>query len=372
MDLYNKYRPAKIEDMINTSPAINGIKKAVKNKNIAHVMVFYGPRGLGKTTLGMMMPYIVNCQSLDKAIPCLECDNCKTVSQSKSSVLYEYNLSSSRGIDTVREIEDIMYDQSLLGLNKVFLLNEAEKLTTTAQDAFKDPLEKVPEDTYFILTTNNLSGLSEYILDRCVHKYKFSPPSFDTLVELLDSIAKKEDIKISHKDIIKLIKNTDGRYPRAVIQSLQYYKDNGMGTIGLEDSEFKPDSPVGKLIGALFFKPIISKAGGLVPKDILPYITMIAKGESDVSGGVETIRRILINYSTKLMTDDTSRSKLSEQKLKDLLFITYPLINEILLPPLTPSLEEADMTNRMHTLVSAMRYAKGHDEKTVLWKWSKK
>jgi len=103
-----------------------------------------------------MMPFIVNCQNLKKNIPCMECDNCKTIEQSPSTVLFNYNMSSSRGIDTIRGIEDSIHQQSLIGLNKVFLLNEAEALTPDAQKAFKDPLEMIPDDTYIVITTNNI------------------------------------------------------------------------------------------------------------------------------------------------------------------------------------------------------------------------
>ena len=65
-----------------------------------------------------------------------------------------------------------------IGGKKVILISNAESLTINAANALLKILEEPPENSYLILTTQNISSLLPTIISRCV-MFKTPTPSAD-------------------------------------------------------------------------------------------------------------------------------------------------------------------------------------------------
>ncbi len=58
----------------------------------------------------------------------MECENCKLILENPGAGYQIINMSSSRGIDVVRDIVPALEETDPFRLNKVFILEEAEQI----------------------------------------------------------------------------------------------------------------------------------------------------------------------------------------------------------------------------------------------------
>ena len=53
--LYRKYRPKNFNDVVGQKYVIETLKNSIQNKKISHAYMFFGPRGIGKTTIAKIL-----------------------------------------------------------------------------------------------------------------------------------------------------------------------------------------------------------------------------------------------------------------------------------------------------------------------------
>ena len=89
----------------------------------------------------------------------------------------ESNASDDRGIDFVRsELKTAMRSKGLGVSRKVILLDEADGLTSAAQDAMRQLIEKYSKNALIIMTCNEIEKIRPAIRSRC-KIYRFKPVS---------------------------------------------------------------------------------------------------------------------------------------------------------------------------------------------------
>ena len=167
MELYKKHRPYKLDEVVGQSVTVQALSAAVKEGNLPHAMLFSGPSGVGKTTLARIL-------SSDLDIP--------------SRNVEEYNSSSDRGIDAIRNIIDKISLPPLGSGRRFVIIDEAHGLTSQAQDALLKILEECPDHTYIALLTTDDSKLKRAIKTRCTH-YKLKAIGESEIESHLHTIA---------------------------------------------------------------------------------------------------------------------------------------------------------------------------------------
>ena len=75
--LYRKYRPKCFDDVVGQDFVIKTLKNSIKNDKISHAYMFFGPRGIGKTTIAKILSRTVNCLNPNDGNPCEKCENCE-------------------------------------------------------------------------------------------------------------------------------------------------------------------------------------------------------------------------------------------------------------------------------------------------------
>ncbi len=209
MELWTeKYRPKTFDKVVGQKKIVEEVRAMVESRDIPH-MLFYGPAGVGKTT----MAYIV-CREL--------------FGENFKSNTLELNASDERGIQVIREkVKSFAKIQPLGADFKVIFLDEADYLTADAQASLRRIMEMYHKTTRFILCCNYINKIINPIQSRC-KCYRF--------LSLVDS-----DIRILASGIAPtlncdgIIKSSKGDL-RKVINDLQ-----GMsygGEVSSEENEF--------------------------------------------------------------------------------------------------------------------------------------
>src|SRR5207247_2281091 len=112
-------------------------------------------------------------------------------------------------------------------LIKIVILDEADKMTSEAQTALREMIEKGSEITRFIIICNYLSQIIEPIQSRCV-VFRFTRLPKEDVVDYLRMICEKEKVKFEEKALAQIYDTTGGdmRHSINIVQAA-----GGMGAV---------------------------------------------------------------------------------------------------------------------------------------------
>ena len=138
---------------------------------LSHAYIIEGKRGSGKHTVATLTAAALACEEKKNAelpLPCMNCPSCRKILQGLSpDVIKVSSLEKATiGVDTIRFLkEDVSLVPNDLE-NKVYIIEEADKMTDQAQNAFLLTLEEPPSYVVFFLLCENSEKLLETIKSR--------------------------------------------------------------------------------------------------------------------------------------------------------------------------------------------------------------
>jgi replication factor C small subunit len=172
-----KYRPRSLDEMVDQKEIVERLKGLVNNKNIPHC-IFAGPPGSGKTTASL----------------CLAHD---LYGGRYREYLMELNASDERGINVVRETVKTFARTKSIGEIpfRILVLDEADNMTSDAQQALRRTMERFTTTCRFILICNYSGKIIEPIQSRCA-PFRFTPLAKEDQNFYLRHIAQKEKVEV--------------------------------------------------------------------------------------------------------------------------------------------------------------------------------
>jgi replication factor C small subunit len=213
-----KYRPEKLDEVIDQKEIIRGLKNLIKNPEEIPHLLFAGPAGVGKTTTAL-------------------CVAKGLLGEEWQRDTLELNASDERGIKMVRErVKEFAAVMKLTTGNKednrpfrIIILDEADEMTPEAQTALRRIIEDSSRTTRFIFICNYLSQIIEPIQSRCV-VFRFTRLANEDIVDHLKVICQKEGVKYDDKALTQIYAATSGdlRHSINILQAAA-----GMGSVSL-------------------------------------------------------------------------------------------------------------------------------------------
>ena len=196
--LYRKWRPLIFDDVIGQEHVTETLKNQVKNDRLSHAYLFIGSRGTGKTTCARILARAVNCEHPVDGNPCGACAACRGILDGTILDVVELDAASNNGVDNVRALREEAVFSPTSVKKRVYIIDEVHMLSTSAFNALLKILEEPPAHLMFILATTELQKVPATILSRC-QRHSFRRIDTETLTAYLESIAGKEQFRLSHE-----------------------------------------------------------------------------------------------------------------------------------------------------------------------------
>ena len=161
---------AGFDDIIGHEQIIEHLQNAIELKKVSHAYIIYGEKGAGKMLIADAFALTLQCEKQER-IPCLKCHSCKqALSGNHPDIIHVSH--EKPGTISVEEIRTQLNNDILIkpysSPKKIYIIDEADKLTVQAQNALLKTIEEPPEYGVVILITNNADALLPTILSRCV------------------------------------------------------------------------------------------------------------------------------------------------------------------------------------------------------------
>ena len=146
---------------------------ALKSNRVSHAYLFYGPPGVGKRTAGLAFARVLLCSGGgDDA--CEVCDDC---TRSKQGLHPDLHLIRPDGASIkIRQLKEACNGAVFTSFGEgrqVFLVEQAERMTTEAANSFLKTLEEPVAGVVFILVTDDPAAIPPTVLSRCLC-YRFN------------------------------------------------------------------------------------------------------------------------------------------------------------------------------------------------------
>lgn len=197
-------RPKDIRDVAHQEDVVHTLENSLKSGNLPHLLM-YGPPGTGKTTSALAMVKQLFGPELVK------------------SRVLELNASDERGIGIVRnKIKDFAATAVGSGVEgypcppfKVIILDEADSMTTDAQNALRRTMETYSRITRFIFICNYVSRIIEPLASRCA-KFRFKPLQGEAIYNRVKYICSEEGVELDDGSMETLGKVAAGDMRKAI------------------------------------------------------------------------------------------------------------------------------------------------------------
>ncbi len=158
------------KDIVGQEQIKAHLQNALETGKISHAYIINGEKSSGKEFIAKLFAATLQCEQKGMD-PCGECHSCKQAQTDNQPDIIKviHEKPNVIGVDDIREqINGQMAIKPYSSKYKIFIVNEAEKMNTQAQNALLKTLEEPPEYGIIILLTANINAMLPTILSRCV------------------------------------------------------------------------------------------------------------------------------------------------------------------------------------------------------------
>lgn len=187
-----KYRPQKLEDIVGNEETLVRLQAIAKDGNLPN-LILCGPPGTGKTTS-------VHALAME------------LLGDSYKVGVLELNASDARGIDVVRnQIKSFAMNKVTLPpkRHKIIILDEADSMTTAAQQALRRTMEIYSNTTRFCLACNISTKIIEAIQSRAAI-LRYSRLSHEQILSNLMKVSQAEEVPYTEDGMEAILFTAEG------------------------------------------------------------------------------------------------------------------------------------------------------------------
>ncbi len=157
--------------IIGQQEIISTLKRQLAEDRVGHAYIFSGQAGMGKKTIAHIFSGILLCENPQSGAMCGRCKACKLFENDANPDYHRYDLQEelSIGVDRIREIQGDVAIRPMYSRRKVYVIEDAVKMTDPAQNCLLKTFEEPPHYVVVILLADNYEVLLETIRSRAQH-----------------------------------------------------------------------------------------------------------------------------------------------------------------------------------------------------------
>lgn len=161
---------ASFKDIVGQEQIKEHLRNALTGRKISHAYIINGEKSSGKEFIAKVFAMALQCER-EGDDPCQECRSCKQAQSDNQPdiIRVTHEKPNTISVDDIRaQVNNDVAIKPYSSPFKVYIVNDAEKMTVQAQNAILKTLEEPPEYAVILLLTTNLNSLLPTILSRCV------------------------------------------------------------------------------------------------------------------------------------------------------------------------------------------------------------
>lgn len=177
---------AGFEDIVGQEQMKEHLQNALSTGKISHAYIINGEKSSGKEFIAKVFAMALQCEK-GGTDPCQECHSCRQALSGNQPDIIRLVHEKPNTISVGDIRSQINSDVSIKPYSspyKIYLINEAEKMTVQAQNALLKTLEEPPGYAVLLLLSSNVNSLLPTIVSRCV-LLNMKPVRDETIKEFL-------------------------------------------------------------------------------------------------------------------------------------------------------------------------------------------
>ena len=210
-------RPRSFKKLFGQQPIIDAITKQIASRRIPRAWMFAGETGSGKTTIARILAQWLQCpHKIKLGMYCKECGF-------PPQGLIEINASHHNTVESIKGIaEGAAFSPVPPAIRRVYLLDEAHRLSALSQDVLLKHFEEAVDTTCWIVCTTEPSKIIKTLRGRCMvyHMRPLRGAEADAFIERAAMKAESSRDLGPFKDVVHLKGVTS---PRQLLYALEHY-----------------------------------------------------------------------------------------------------------------------------------------------------
>ncbi len=209
--------------LIGNNETKSRLSRAVIRATLPHAFLFVGAEGSGKKTLAKELAASLNCENRNNdgyPLPCHTCNTCRRIWADSFADIHHVRRDGKKmsiGVDEIHRMQEDIVLSSAESDHRIYIIEEAEKLTPQAQNAMLKTLEEPPSGVVIILLAAETDKILSTIKSRTqtVNMERFSTD--DLKSALLERSEKARRMNDSEPErLLGILMTSEGRLGRAI------------------------------------------------------------------------------------------------------------------------------------------------------------
>ena len=268
--------------------------RIVESGKIGHAYLFNGKSGIGKRLVALEFAKNIMCPNSKNGIACGFCEVCKTFGNNADFEIIEPEKNIIK-VDAIRSFEEEVYLKPTISLRKCFIINDADLMNESAQNALLKILEEPPLYATIILVATNKEKLLGTIKSRVV-SINFQALSKYELKSVLGENFNEEIIEFARGSVQKALELENENYINIANELVNVFKTKDFLSINKKIEEIKNDKILKQNI-SIILESVLLVCYNNLKNDISKFVSMI-----DIIN--ETNRDIARNANLDLALDN--------------------------------------------------------------------
>ena len=155
---------------VGNAPLKAQLSRQEAGRGLSHAYILSGPAGSGRHTLARLLCGAMLCTAPAEGRPCGRCGPCRKVFGGiHPDVVAAAGPGAGKPIpvEQIRQLRSDAYIRPNEGTRKIYVLEQADRMNQSAQNAMLKLLEEGPAYAAFLLLAENAGGLLQTVRSRC-------------------------------------------------------------------------------------------------------------------------------------------------------------------------------------------------------------